>query len=515
MKRTLSLVLVLALLFALFCAPVASAEAIVPKAGNLQAVATLDEIELSPKASYAGYSLSRLSKGTVSVIPGSSFTVKVKANKPSLYNYLQMGFTKGDSIVLVKGSLSSDQKTWTGTFRVVGQPGTNLKLGFFVETTSGRQITLASVTVKIKSVSVSSISMTKKKTLYVDSTGYCPTYQLLPTVKPFNATNPALTFSSSKSSVASVNKYTGEVTAKKKGTAKITVKSSNGKKATCTITVKSTKIRYEQEDKTEYRALMISNTWYKYAGDLLGDMETTQALANAFKNCSYDGQKFSNIRILADQTGDQMRAALNGLSTSWGIDENDVTVFYYSGHGSNAGGYNSYLCGTDCSSGSMAGFVSVADVQAALSKVPGKVYVILDACHSGGFISKNGESSGSTEDFLAGALRPFQLASKDLRQSKFHVLAAAAHDQYSLSMGNYGTGVFFSQTTRWLALMGGYDMMNKAVGELWDLDSPSDGEVSFYEAWFGVDALCKDESNNAPDMKMWPENDRTALFARN
>ncbi|MCI8489400.1 MAG: hypothetical protein HFJ04_03995 [Lachnospiraceae bacterium] len=46
-----------------------------------------------------------------------------------------------------------------------------------------------------------------------------------------------LTYTSSKKSVASVSK-TGKVTAKKKGTAVITVKTYNGKKASLKLTVK-------------------------------------------------------------------------------------------------------------------------------------------------------------------------------------------------------------------------------------------------------------------------------------
>ena len=49
----------------------------------------------------------------------------------------------------------------------------------------------------------------------------------------------ALKFSSSYASVASVNKTTGELTAKKAGTATITVKSETGLKATCKVTVKA------------------------------------------------------------------------------------------------------------------------------------------------------------------------------------------------------------------------------------------------------------------------------------
>ncbi len=82
--------------------------------------------------------------------------------------------------------------------------------------------------------SVTSVKLnTTKKTLYTKQS-----LQLRATVNPSDATNKAVTWSSSNSRVASVSS-TGRVTAKAKGTAVITVKSrDNGRYARCTLTVK-------------------------------------------------------------------------------------------------------------------------------------------------------------------------------------------------------------------------------------------------------------------------------------
>ena len=64
------------------------------------------------------------------------------------------------------------------------------------------------------------------------------TSNLRATVYPSNASNKKCTWSSSNTSVATVD-GNGKVTAKASGTATITVKTSNGKTATCKVTVKS------------------------------------------------------------------------------------------------------------------------------------------------------------------------------------------------------------------------------------------------------------------------------------
>ncbi len=56
------------------------------------------------------------------------------------------------------------------------------------------------------------------------------------TITPSNATDKKVTWTTSNSSVASVNN--GKITAKAVGTARITAKTSNGKEASCTVTVK-------------------------------------------------------------------------------------------------------------------------------------------------------------------------------------------------------------------------------------------------------------------------------------
>lgn len=102
----------------------------------------------------------------------------------------------------------------------------------------------ASVTAVYKvltSVEVNEITLSaKKKTLYLGGKAEKKKFTLsVKKIKPASATKKDLTFSSSDKSVATVSK-TGVVTAKKAGTALITVKATDGSgtKAKCTVTVR-------------------------------------------------------------------------------------------------------------------------------------------------------------------------------------------------------------------------------------------------------------------------------------
>ena len=99
-----------------------------------------------------------------------------------------------------------------------------------VKTADGGKTATCKITVKVPVTSVK-LNATAK-TLNVGKT-----FQLAAWPQPSNATNKAVTWTSSNTTVATVSS-TGLVTAKKKGTATITVKTADGgKTATCKITV--------------------------------------------------------------------------------------------------------------------------------------------------------------------------------------------------------------------------------------------------------------------------------------
>ena len=103
-----------------------------------------------------------------------------------------------------------------------------------VTTEDGGKKATCAVTVKDKVVAVTGITLNKSTLSLFEAVSA----QLTATISPSNATDKTVTWSSSNTSVATVDN-TGKVTAVNAGTATITAKTSNNKSATCSVTVKA------------------------------------------------------------------------------------------------------------------------------------------------------------------------------------------------------------------------------------------------------------------------------------
>lgn len=174
--------------------------------------------------------------------PGSRLkaTIKVPSKKFSMqrgqvYKNFKVTMAKGDSIVSVKSAntklvkVSAISKT-KGTFTLTAGNTTGKNVNVKITLKSGKtatlQVSVQRATVKTTAITGLSSKMTLKK-------GAKTT--LKPVIAPITSKQ-AITYQSSDPSVASVSSK-GIITAKKKGTANITVKSGSQKKV-ITVTVK-------------------------------------------------------------------------------------------------------------------------------------------------------------------------------------------------------------------------------------------------------------------------------------
>ncbi|MCI9175871.1 MAG: Ig domain-containing protein [Lachnospiraceae bacterium] len=164
---------------------------------------------------------------------------KVPAKKVTL-STKKIYMVKGKSVTVkatVTPSDTTDKVTWSTSNKKVatvknGKISAKKKGNATITAKAGSKKATVKVNVASKATKSTKVTLNKKKaTIKVKKT-----LTLKATMKPAKSTD-TLKWSSSNKKVAKVDKY-GKVTAVKKGTATITVKTSSGKKATCKITVK-------------------------------------------------------------------------------------------------------------------------------------------------------------------------------------------------------------------------------------------------------------------------------------
>ncbi len=180
----------------------------------------------------------------------------------------------------------------------------------------------------------------------------------------------------------------------------------------------------------KHRALLIGNSDY-----------ANNASISDLKSCEYDLANMSAAlqsgSIQYDRVVTKANLSYTGFSTAvnevlqWGADEDDVTVFYYTGHGSASGlvGVNYSYAYSDT--------YAFATLQSSLSYVPGTVIVLLDSCYSGGLIAKGASAGDFTDNAIAafsGAGTSGITAKAIVSGTKFHVIASSAQTEQSYAV---------------------------------------------------------------------------------
>jgi len=160
-------------------------------------------------------------------------------------------------------------------------------------------------------------------------------------------------------------------------------------------------------NETVYRALCIGVGDYMYFPDSYGNIDLpgppydVNRIRYTLDKCRFgpSNTPFSEIGYITDQSATKSNI-LQGIASIFSeADYNDVSYFYFSGHGIWVNNI-SYLCPTEMNYFSpMSTYISVDELETALSTIPGTKVVFLDSCHSGGFIGKSmGETITSKEE---------------------------------------------------------------------------------------------------------------------
>lgn len=290
-------------------------------------------------------------------------------------------------------------------------------------------------------------------------------------------------YSSSNPNLATVSN-SGTVTAVSGGSAIITISYTEGgvtKTTSAEITVGTV-----TQNEVVYRALLVGVGDYIQGSDndLLAPPYDVDKIRQILNQCKFGSlnTEFSTITSLKDWQATKSNILQSISSTFSGADSNDISYFYFSGHGSRFGN-TSYIGPADITS-FVDSFISVDELETALSAIPGIKVVFLDTCNSGGFIGKaidnTAVSKEKLESFNDDVINVFSQAQPKglLTTNQYKVLTSCHY--YQLCWEIYPeTGDPFGVFT--MALYSGFNYSDN-----YPADTNLDTKVSLQEAYIYV-----------------------------
>lgn len=237
---------------------------------------------------------------------------------------------------------------------------------------------------------------------------------------------------------------------------------------------------------THYRALVIGQTYDDMDEEtqLRGPLEDMQMMEQCLTRSSKTPY---SVNVRHDLTASQI---LSEIDACFGAaQDQDVSLFYYSGHGIYSPGESSHgaLYGAD------AHIVTASELRQKLDQIRGRKIIILDSCHSGALITvesgtmaravNNGQNAAS--GFVNAFISAFSAQSRSADDySRYYIITAAAEDEKSYEYifqdenGERSSGLFTSTFVKGL----GYDWWTGNYESL-NADSNKNGAVSFREAY--------------------------------
>ena len=258
-----------------------------------------------------------------------------------------------------------------------------------------------------------------------------------------------------------------------------------------------------------YRALLIGEE--NYTNVLHGpenDVNAMEKLLGGMEGMAWD------IYAQTDATGAEI-ISLVELAFS-GATEDDVSLFYYSGHGITGAGdhYSGALVTVEEE------YFTLTDLADLLSGVPGKVVVILDSCGSGAAISEQAMSDAAEaetfmpERFNQSVVDAFSDNSSSMersgafRENHFYVLTASAYEQNSKTI--LKDGVWGGALTRGITESAGYDFNTGVWSDTMPGDTDEDGALTLEECY----RYCRAFAEAYQDVCVYPDNSMLTLFRR-
>lgn len=291
----------------------------------------------------------------------------------------------------------------------------------------------------------------------------------------------------------------------------VTAKDELGDSATATADSLPVKAK---DAETTYRALLIGNTYPGTALALPGcdnDVAGMKAMLSRMNATPYRITTRSNLSASGIES-----AIKNTFSAATA---NDVSLFYFAGHGANAVGtsYHGALVGTGTT------YLSVTRLKSVLDEIPGKKIVIIDSCHSGQMIGRSGSATVSKSElnsFNSQVVSAFSAKSRsadNLANSGYYVITAAHSTEEAVNMGYDadGDGVVdkhFGLFTYTLTQGSGWNMATNKVRSL-SADSDGNSEITLHEA-FSYARYKAQQSNPNQTAQVYPSGSSMVVWAK-
>jgi len=244
-----------------------------------------------------------------------------------------------------------------------------------------------------------------------------------------------------------------------------------------------------EQNRPVYRAYLVGVGDYLFYGpdvDLNSPAPNTEKLKSIFVKCKFGKEEteFIVIDTLIDWNATKENI-LNGILEVFGeAEENDVSYFYYMGHGGVNNGIP-VITPTETKF-TLETEITVHELEEHLSMIPGTKVVFLETCHSGNFIDKNvGE-----RDFNDLVIEIFDQNSIDLiNKEGYQILTCGTGEQYCWECGSSS---YFCN-----GLYEGCLYLKADINE--------DGIVNLYEAYLYIGEWVSEHSSHNQDVQMYPD----------
>lgn len=262
----------------------------------------------------------------------------------------------------------------------------------------------------------------------------------------------------------------------------------------------------------KYRALLIGEENYDVI--LEGPRNDIEAMRNTLSGLSaMNWSIYSQLDATREEILGLIPLAFEGAS------ENDISLFYFSGHGVVQSGeyYAGALSTVDYD------FIPMQELAASLATIPGKVIVLLDSCGSGAAISSGAAETVTYVEKAATAFDPAafneqviqifsaynaqeQSKAGELATDKFYVLTSSAYEQTSNSVGidDIWGGLF----TRAFVGSAGYHYDTKSWNDKMNADVNGDNCVTLSECY----EYCRKQAEEYQDVQVYPRDSTVRLL---